>query len=1230
MTMTRKVLIVDDNSANLYMLESLLKGYGLEVISADNGKDALDKARINPPDLVVTDILMPVMDGYALCREWKSDDTLKHIPLVFYTATYTEPRDEKFALSLGADRFIIKPQEPDIFMNMIKEVLEEKYTARQAAAKPLGEEMEFFRRYNEILFKKLEKKMSDLEIANQKLMISEEMYRLSFQNTSDVIYTIDAQLNLLSISPGVEKILGYNPQDFIGRPVSDIEKILTPESFEQAMADIRLILKGDMIPAAVYRYIAKDGTVKYGEVSSSPIMREGTIIGIISVARDITERKQVEDKLRKSEIKYRDLYDFLPIPVYEMDLEANIISANRAIYETFRGTEEDVKKGFKVWQILSPEEIEKSSNNIQRLLKGEIVEGTEYILKRLDGSAFPAIVISSVIYADSKPIGLRGAIVDITERRRTEEALLAAFAQRQELEFIVNHSPAVVWLWKAAEGWPVEYVSDNVTLYGYTPDDFTSGRIAFASIVHPDDLPKVVAEVEQYTNEGRTEFTQEYRIFTKSGEIHWIDDRAWVRRSPGGSATHYQGIAIDITERKQAEEDLRESQQQLADIINFLPDATLVIDTAGKVIAWNRAIEMMTGVKAAEMLGKDDYEYSVPFYGERRPILIDLVLQPKEVLQGKYKTIKWHGDVLVGEAYITNLRGNPVYLLGTASPLYDTKGSIVGAIETIRDITDRRQMEEELASEHDRLAAILDGIPIPAFVIDRDQVVVLWNRNNEIFTGKTKEEILGKRQDLSFLFKDKSPPSLAELVLKMTDEELMRKYGSRGVHKSDVFPGAFESVGTVFPRGEERLMSIQAARIYNPQGEVNGAVQTAQDITERVRIQEDREKLQSQLIQAQKMEAIGTLAGGIAHDFNNILSGIMGYTELYKEAVKDRPKVYHGMEQVLKAAERAKDLVRQILTFSRKTEHEKKPIALAPIVQEVVKFMRASLPRTIEIVQRLEETSDVIMGDPTQLHQVLINLCTNAGHAMKDTGGVLDIGLEEIVIHEDDFLHRPPIRNGHYLALTVRDTGEGISRENLARIFEPYFTTKEKGEGTGLGLAVVHGIVKDHGGEIRVYSELGKGTIFRVYLPLMKMQAEDEKGGEETILAGQGETILFVDDEKMVANLSKELLEKLGYRVVMETDPVKAIEIFRENSNAFDLVITDKTMPNLTGFDVVREIRHIHADIPVILCSGFQEKGDLEKITALNISRLITKPIKMSALSKAIRDVLDKDTFEKK
>ncbi len=411
---------------------------------------------------------------------------------------------------------------------------------------------------------------------------------------------------------------------------------------------------------------------------------------------------------------------------------------------------------------------------------------------------------------------------------------------------------------------------------------------------------------------------------------------------------------------------------------------------------------------------------------------------------------------------------------------------------------------------------------------------------------------------------------------------------------------------------------------FDDNGNVAGIEGTLRDITERKRAEEDRGKLESQLIQAQKMEAIGTLAGGIAHDFNNILSGIMGYSELSLKAVQDQPKVRQNMEQVLKAAERAKELVQQILAFSRKAAQEKKPVALSAVTGEVVRFMRASLPTTIEINPRIEDTADVILADPTQMHQVLMNICTNAGQAMKEKGGVLEIGLKEVVMDAGNLIHHPALKYGRYLELSVRDTGQGIPPKNIARIFEPYFTTKEKGEGTGLGLAVVHGIVKDHGGEITVYSEVGKGTIFRVYLPVMEKQVEGKNEEEEVVPRGKGETILFVDDEEMIVAVNKQLLEMLGYKVFAATDPLLAIEIFKENIEAIDLVITDKTMPHMTGFDFIRETRSLRADLPVIICSGFQEKEDMEKLADLRIGQLITKPVKMNVLAEAIREVLEK------
>lgn len=298
--MKAKILIVDDNENSLYMLETLLKGHGAEVISARNGKEALEKALQDPPELVISDILMPVMDGFTLCRIWKSEEKLKHIPFVFYTATYTDPRDEEFALSLGADRFLIKPQDPDVFINLLQEVIEEALKKEKKVRNPLGEEMEFFRKYNEVLFRKLEKKMLDLEIANEKLRITEEQYRLCFENVRDIILTIDKQGTITSITPSLEKTIGYKVEDFIGRNFTCLEKILPPDSFKEALDDLKRVLSGESLEVKVYPFITASGTLKYGEIIVSPLLNRGNVIGVICVARDITERFEKDKKLREA------------------------------------------------------------------------------------------------------------------------------------------------------------------------------------------------------------------------------------------------------------------------------------------------------------------------------------------------------------------------------------------------------------------------------------------------------------------------------------------------------------------------------------------------------------------------------------------------------------------------------------------------------------------------------------------------------------------------------------------------------------------------------------------------------------------------------------------------------------------------------------------------------------------------------------------------------------------
>ncbi len=401
-------------------------------------------------------------------------------------------------------------------------------------------------------------------------------------------------------------------------------------------------------------------------------------------------------------------------------------------------------------------------------------------------------------------------------------------------------------------------------------------------------------------------------------------------------------------------------------------------------------------------------------------------------------------------------------------------------------------------------------------------------------------------------------------------------------------------------------------------GNIEYVVCTAHDITERKRMEKEKKKLEARLRQAQKMEAIGTLAGGIAHDFNNILFPILGYSEMLMNDAPDNSDLKRDLSMIFNGTKRARDLVKQILAFSRQREYDLKPIKVHLVVKETLKLIRSSIPATIDIMQNIIDC-ELVMADYTQIHQVAMNLLTNAYHAMEKKGGKLKVTLKEVDLRADDLKGMPP---GTYVRLTVSDTGIGMDQSTIDRIFDPYFTTKKEGKGTGLGLAVVHGIIKSHGGHISVYSEPGKGSEFHVYLPVIKAQ-QKTKQIEIQPIKKSNERILVVDDEKMVVEIQQKMLKRLGYDVTSCTSSVEALKAFQANPDNFDLIITDMTMPNMTGDQLAQKIMEIRTDIPIILCSGFSEKMSNEKAKSLGIKKFLMKPVLIKDLSITIRRALD-------
>ena len=426
----------------------------------------------------------------------------------------------------------------------------------------------------------------------------------------------------------------------------------------------------------------------------------------------------------------------------------------------------------------------------------------------------------------------------------------------------------------------------------------------------------------------------------------------------------------------------------------------------------------------------------------------------------------------------------------------------------------------------------------------------------------------------------------------------------------------------VRPDQAVRFIRAQTFPIRNALGEVVRMAGVAEDMTEERRVQETLVKTERQFRQASRMEAIGTLAGGIAHDFNNILTAILGYTELGLASVPKGSRTQRNLQEVLTAGHRAKHLVLQILAFSRQSVQGKKPTPIHTVIQEALKLLRASIPSTIEIRHSLM-TEACVLADSTQLHQVVINLCTNAEYAMREKGGLLEITLEDSEVTEEKVRSVSGLQVGPHIRLTVQDNGTGMSPDVLERMFDPFFTTKPIGEGSGMGLAVVHGIVANHGGALMVDSIVGKGTKIEVYLPTIPTAVWDGSGDQDSIPLGK-ETILFVDDEETIVRLGKELLSPLGYTVEVHTSSPEALNAFRQNPQRYDLVITDQTMPGLTGEALSRELLRIRPELPIILCTGFSHIMTAEKAKALGIQAYLMKPLAIRDLAPIVRHVLDK------
>ena len=649
-------------------------------------------------------------------------------------------------------------------------------------------------------------------------------------------------------------------------------------------------------------------------------------------------------------------------------------------------------------------------------------------------------------------------------------------------------------------------------------------------------------------------------------------------RDHAGAIVGMHGVSRDITERKKAEEALRESEKKFRSVFDLSPQAIALTDVeTGKFIEVNQKLSELSKYRKEELIGRTTTELGFYTKADRNRFI---------------KELSESGEVHGLEIDFRIKNGSKVDTLMFATIIELAGKSFILSI--FIDVTERKQMEKDLRESEEKYRLLIENAN-DAIFIAQDGIVKFPNPRTLETVGYSAEE-LAKIPFIDLIHPEDRDVVLERHLRRLKGEDLPSTYSFRVINK----------------KGEQLWGELSTVRI-DWEGRP-ATLNFLRDITQ-------QKKLEAQLGQSQKMEAIGTLAGGIAHEFNNILGIIIGNTELAIDDVPEWNPAKECLKEIRTASLRAKDVVRHILSFARKSHIERKPIQIAQIIKDTLKLMRASIPTTIDIHQSILCNYDTVLADPTQINHVLMNLCTNAAHAMREKGGVLEVKLQDVKLDEDMVAQYEELTAGRYVRLTVRDTGQGIDPEIMDRIFDPFFTTKGLAEGTGMGLSVVHGIVKSHDGVIKVKSEPGHGTIIEVLLPIIDAKAEAAGEKFEVFPTGT-ERILFVDDEPSIVKIAEQMLERLGYEVTAKTSSVEAFELFEAEPDRYDLVITDMTMPHMTGDRLARKLFMIRSDIPVILCTGYSERIDEDKAKEMGIRAFTLKPLVMRDLAVTIRQVL--------
>lgn len=1200
-----KILIVDDRRENLLALRQVLREADVELIEALSGNDALMETIAHDFALAILDVQMPEMNGYELAEFLRGDSKTANLPIIFMTAAYGEEAQMFRGYDAGAVDYIVKPYNPDILLAKVRVFLDLYRAQRDLAQKILD------------------------------LAASEERYQTLVTTLPDIVYRIDAEGRFTFLNDAV-MYLGFTPEELTGRPFSQIihpgdilrvsrESVLpqyagkctgngeAPKLFDERRVGPRktMGLEVRIVPRkggeAVYAEIHSSGEqVRIAEVNSSGLYacaegRAAAFLGSVGVIRDITRRKKNEMELaryrqhledmvgeRTTQLEKRAremecLYGILRLvtePRASIDdalqaatglitpgLRHPELACARIVFEDRTYTTPNFKES--PWKLSTEVRIPDPKHPIERSLKsagtGQLSQlrvEVFYLEERREWGDGPFLDEERQLIGN-----IAGQLGVVVERRQAEEALLRLAGEWQTTFNAAND--AIFLLDKEQRVVCANEMSQS--LFHCSAGELL-GKHCW-EVIHGATGPILQCPVHK-ARRSLCRAGRELQV----GET-WLMITCDPILDESGQYAGVVHIARDITEAKKSETALRENRRFLADLIENSGTLVFVKDCEGRYQLVNHKWEEVTGLSRNDVLGKKD-EMLFPAASARQFRLHDC-----EVMES--------GTVLQREEMLETA-GEPRFFISIKFPMRGNDGNVTGLCGMTTEITDRKRAEVE----RERLMAAIEQVGEMVVITDLAGTIRYVNPAFTSATGFSREEVIGQN------------PSI--LNSGRQDEAFYHKLWET-ISNGSTWKGRMVNKRK---DGELFVEDASISPVRDTSGRIVNYVTVKRDITEHLRLSE-------QLEQAQKMESVGRLAGGVAHDFNNMLGIILGYAEIALSEAASGTIIHNALMEIRKAAHRSADLTRQLLAFARRQTIDPRVLDLNWTVDSILKMLRRLIGEDIGLDWLPGTDLWQVKMDPTQIDQILANLCVNARDAIAGVGNVT-IETRNVTLDESYCTGHVGFSPGEYVMLAVSDSGCGMDDTIRKQIFEPFFTTKEVGKGTGLGLSTVYGIVRQNNGFIHVYSEPGRGTTFRIYIPRSRDDLETAKEGRtEELPVGRGEKVLLVEDEPGMLSMAVEILERLGYMVVSATSPGEAISLIEKYPGKIDLLMTDVVMPNMSGRDLAEQLLSQRPDMKCLFTSGYTANvivhhGVLEKGV-----HFIQKPFSMRDLARKVREVLD-------